>query len=132
MLRREQLQKRKICRKVRPGAAQTEGWNLLTDEKKDAIRAKVTADLEDLAEKTAPWYLGRFCPEFNGECKGPYCQKFLPTDMRGEGKITGAACAVTLDAVQAASISNALSSIADVAARSLRPVAPGPGLIKPG
>ena len=73
---------------------------MLTDDQKDAIRAKVTLGLADLAEKTAPWYLGRFCPEFAGECKGPYCQKFLPTDMRGEGKITGAACAVTLAASQ--------------------------------
>ena len=67
------MQKRKICRKVRLGAAQPRGGLLLTDEQKDAIRADVRVDTDVIADRLASLYLGRTCPFTKEECTGPYC-----------------------------------------------------------
>lgn len=82
----------------------------MTEEDKDKIRAKVLASNAQMVEGLAPYYLGRFCPWFGGECKGPECTAFLLT---GEGsKITGGNCAIPLIASQAAPIADGLVQLA--------------------
>ncbi len=56
--------------------APLEGWRL-TEEDREAIRTRVRAELQELKDGLAPFFLGRFCPAINAECKGPECQAFV-------------------------------------------------------
>ncbi len=82
----------------------------MTDDEKNAVRAKVRANNEQMLQMLAPLYLGKWCPLIDNECKGPECGFFLPT---GEGnRITGGACSIPLLASQAGPIADGLVQLA--------------------
>lgn len=88
---------------------------MLSDTQKDEIRQKVREGLAPMAEQMAHLYLGRFCPLMGGEeCKGPYCQFFMP--MGDEtGKITRGACAISLGTSLLPQVVDQLGSVATAA-----------------
>jgi len=89
---------------------------LLTDEQKDELRKKFTADNQKLMDELAPLYVGRTCPFLGGECKGPACMVFLPT---GEGnKITGGACSIPMSVSAIGSVVNMLGNVAGLIDRT--------------
>ena len=92
----------------------------MTEAEKDIVRAKVKADDERFAVGLAPFYLGKWCPFFGGECKGPECMVFMP--YRNGDKLV-AACGVTLAASQ-------IGPIADAMIQAAAPRGSDPGLSK--
>lgn len=74
----------------------------MTDEEKDALRKQATQNAQAMVDALAPLYLGRFCPLYKGECKGPECMLYAPMNdnpQRPEA-ITGGVCSIPLIASQ--------------------------------
>ncbi len=49
----------------------------MTEAEREAVRTRIRAELQEMKDGLAPFFLGRHCPAINAECKGPECSWFV-------------------------------------------------------
>lgn len=112
----------------------------LSEEQKDAIRARVLERGSRMHDDLAPFYLGKGCglqPGFP-ECRGTHCMFFAAEvdldQATGKHKITGAGCCFQQAAAQAGPIAAGLEAlafqVAQAAGAAPKIIEPPTGLIR--
>lgn len=111
----------------------------MTEQEKDAIRAKVAKGIEKMEVGLADQYLGKKCPMTaqDGamrECEGPKCAWYhvqIQQEPDGKMVVTGAGCVVNIVAQQLGPIAGGLFEMAQaVSDTHPKIMKPPPGMIR--
>jgi len=84
---------------------------MLSDEQKEAIRNKVTADHARMQDAMAPFYLGRLCWRDFKECRGMECTAFV-MQANEKGAVVSGACGPILASTVIGPIADGLMQLA--------------------
>lgn len=95
----------------------------MTEVERDAVRAQVRAEMEEMKDGLATFFLGRHCPLLKEECRGPECPLFMINQKIEGGKliVTGGNCVIPLAASQLNPAVNALQQMALAGLRGTDP-----------